>query len=74
MAQLSPTMEEGKLIEWKVEEGDSISQGDIIAEINREPVRNMAEFTKRAKKLRAGDDLLLHIYRRGGWRYLVVRL
>ena len=33
MAQLSPTMEEGKLIEWKVEEGDSISQGDIIAEI-----------------------------------------
>jgi pyruvate dehydrogenase E2 component (dihydrolipoamide acetyltransferase) len=26
-------MEEGKLIEWKVEEGDSISQGDIIAEI-----------------------------------------
>ncbi|WP_419164883.1 dihydrolipoamide acetyltransferase family protein [Candidatus Palauibacter sp.] len=33
MAQLSPTMEEGKLIEWKVAEGDTVSQGDIVAEI-----------------------------------------
>ncbi len=33
MAQLSPTMEEGKLIEWKVNEGDAIAQGDIVAEI-----------------------------------------
>ena len=33
MAQLSPTMEEGKLIEWKFAEGDAVSQGDIVAEI-----------------------------------------
>jgi len=33
MAQLSPTMEEGKLIEWKISEGDAVSQGDIVAEI-----------------------------------------
>lgn len=33
MAQLSPTMEEGKLIEWRVAEGDTIAQGDIVAEI-----------------------------------------
>ncbi len=33
MAQLSPTMEEGKLVEWKLAEGDSVSQGDIVAEI-----------------------------------------
>jgi pyruvate dehydrogenase E2 component (dihydrolipoamide acetyltransferase) len=33
MAQLSPTMEEGKLIEWKVSEGDTVAQGDIVAEI-----------------------------------------
>ena len=26
MAQLSPTMEEGKLIAWRVSEGDTISQ------------------------------------------------
>ena len=33
MAQLSPTMEEGKLIEWKVAEGDAVAQGDVVAEI-----------------------------------------
>jgi pyruvate dehydrogenase E2 component (dihydrolipoamide acetyltransferase) len=33
MAQLSPTMEEGKLIEWKIHEGDAVSQGDIVVEI-----------------------------------------
>ncbi|MDH3732911.1 MAG: pyruvate dehydrogenase complex dihydrolipoamide acetyltransferase [Gemmatimonadota bacterium] len=33
MAQLSPTMEEGKLIEWRISEGDVVSQGDIVAEI-----------------------------------------
>jgi pyruvate dehydrogenase E2 component (dihydrolipoamide acetyltransferase) len=33
MAQLSPTMEEGKLIEWKISEGDAVAQGDIVAEI-----------------------------------------
>ncbi|MFQ5689093.1 MAG: pyruvate dehydrogenase complex dihydrolipoamide acetyltransferase [Gemmatimonadota bacterium] len=33
MAQLSPTMEEGKLLEWKLDEGAEVSQGDVVAEI-----------------------------------------
>ena len=33
MPSLSPTMEEGKLTKWLVQEGDAISSGDIIAEI-----------------------------------------
>jgi len=33
MPALSPTMEEGKLAKWLVKEGDTISAGDIIAEI-----------------------------------------
>jgi len=33
MAQLSPTMEEGKLLEWKVAEGDSVEASDLLAEI-----------------------------------------
>jgi pyruvate dehydrogenase E2 component (dihydrolipoamide acetyltransferase) len=33
MAQLSPTMEEGRLVEWKVSEGDEVKQGDVVAEI-----------------------------------------
>ncbi|MEE8371802.1 MAG: pyruvate dehydrogenase complex dihydrolipoamide acetyltransferase [Sphingomonadales bacterium] len=33
MPALSPTMEEGTLAQWLVKEGDAISPGDIIAEI-----------------------------------------
>jgi pyruvate dehydrogenase E2 component (dihydrolipoamide acetyltransferase) len=33
MAQLSPTMEEGRLIEWKVQEGDRVEPSDVLAEI-----------------------------------------
>ena len=33
MPALSPTMEEGKLAKWLVKEGDAVSTGDIIAEI-----------------------------------------
>jgi pyruvate dehydrogenase E2 component (dihydrolipoamide acetyltransferase) len=33
MPALSPTMEEGTLAKWLVKEGDSVSAGDIIAEI-----------------------------------------
>lgn len=33
MTQLSPTMEEGLLVEWLVKEGDSVEVGDLIVEI-----------------------------------------
>ncbi|MBD0865983.1 MAG: pyruvate dehydrogenase complex E1 component subunit beta [Rhodobacteraceae bacterium] len=33
MPALSPTMEEGTLAKWMVKEGDTISSGDVIAEI-----------------------------------------
>ncbi|HEV2867629.1 MAG TPA: pyruvate dehydrogenase complex E1 component subunit beta [Allosphingosinicella sp.] len=33
MPALSPTMEEGTLAKWLVKEGDSVSSGDILAEI-----------------------------------------
>ena len=33
MPALSPTMEEGTLAKWNVKEGDSVSSGDVIAEI-----------------------------------------
>ncbi|NWG46053.1 MAG: biotin/lipoyl-binding protein, partial [Alphaproteobacteria bacterium] len=33
MPALSPTMEEGTLSRWHVKEGDSVSPGDVIAEI-----------------------------------------
>ncbi len=33
MPALSPTMEEGNLAKWHVKEGDTVSSGDVIAEI-----------------------------------------
>ena len=33
MPALSPTMEEGTLAKWLVAEGDKVSSGDILAEI-----------------------------------------
>ena len=33
MEALSPTMEEGRLVAWKKNEGDTVKSGDVIAEI-----------------------------------------
>ena len=33
MPQLSDSMEEGKLIEWKVQEGQKVKEGDVVAEV-----------------------------------------
>ena len=33
MEALSPTMEEGQLVQWLKAEGDAIKNGDILAEI-----------------------------------------
>ncbi|MEZ4586064.1 MAG: dihydrolipoamide acetyltransferase family protein [Gemmatimonadales bacterium] len=33
MEALSPTMEEGRLVEWKKNEGDQVATGDVIAEV-----------------------------------------
>jgi len=33
MEALSPTMEEGRVIEWKKQEGDAVALGDVLAEV-----------------------------------------
>jgi len=33
MEALSPTMEEGRLVEWKKQEGDPVTVGEILAEV-----------------------------------------
>lgn len=33
MEALSPTMEEGRLVEWKKAEGDAVATGDVLAEV-----------------------------------------
>ena len=34
MPKLSDTMEEGVIAKWNVKEGDSVSSGDVIAEVD----------------------------------------
>ena len=33
MEALSPTMEEGRLVEWKKQEGETVAAGDVLAEV-----------------------------------------
>jgi pyruvate dehydrogenase E2 component (dihydrolipoyllysine-residue acetyltransferase) len=58
MEALSPTMEEGRLVEWKKQEGDPVAVGDVLAEV---------ETDKAVMELvaRAGGTLLKHIVEAG---------
>ena len=58
MEALSPTMEEGRLVEWKKQEGETVAVGDVLAEV---------ETDKAVMELvaRAGGTLLKHIVEAG---------
>jgi pyruvate dehydrogenase E2 component (dihydrolipoamide acetyltransferase) len=52
MPQLSPTMTEGRLAKWSKKEGDKISAGDVLAEV---------ETDKATMEVEASDDGILHM-------------
>jgi len=54
--------------------GKILRAGDIIAEVNRERIRDVAGFEEETRNLKEGDDLLLLIFRQGAWIYKIVRL
>ena len=58
MEALSPTMEEGRLVEWKKQEGETVAVGDVLADV---------ETDKAVMELvaRAGGTLLKHIVAAG---------
>ncbi len=58
MEALSPTMEEGRLVEWKKNEGDAVAVGDVLAEV---------ETDKAVMELvaRAAGTLLKHVVAAG---------
>src|SRR5262249_19207812 len=55
MPALSPTMEEGKLAKWLVEEGQQVKAGDIIAEIETDKATMEVEAVDEGK----GSKLLV---------------
>ena len=58
MEALSPTMEEGRLVEWKKQEGETVAVGDVLAEV---------ETDKAVMELvaRAAGTLLKHVIEAG---------
>ena len=65
------------LVVSSVEEGGpaarvGIRPGDLIAEVNREPVKTLADFTRIVSQMRAGTNLLLLVRREGSSRFVVV--
>ena len=58
MEALSPTMEEGRLVEWKKQEGETVAVGDVLAEV---------ETDKAVMELvaRAGGTLLKQVVQAG---------
>jgi pyruvate dehydrogenase E2 component (dihydrolipoamide acetyltransferase) len=58
MEALSPTMEEGRLVEWKKQEGEAVAVGDVLAEV---------ETDKAVMELvaRTGGTMLKHIVEAG---------
>jgi pyruvate dehydrogenase E2 component (dihydrolipoamide acetyltransferase) len=58
MEALSPTMEEGRLVEWKKQEGETVAVGDVLAEV---------ETDKAVMELvaRAGGTLLRQVVQAG---------
>ena len=61
MPQLSDSMEEGKLISWKVHEGDFVKKGDVIAEVESDKaimeVQSFKEGKVTALKVKEGESV-----------------
>ena len=49
-------------------------RGDVIAEINREPIANVAEFRRAISGLKAGQNVIFRVHRRADDRILTVFL
>ena len=61
MPQLSDSMEEGKLISWKVKPGDHVKVGDVIAEVESDKaimeVQSFKEGTVKELKVQEGQSV-----------------
>src|SRR3954469_15352513 len=58
MEALSPTMEEGRLVEWKKQEGEPVAVGDVLAEVETD--KAVMELVARTK-----GTMLKHIVEAG---------
>ena len=63
MPALSPTMTEGKIINWKIKEGDSFSEGDALCEIETDKATVAFEASEKGvlAKITAPNNELLPV-------------
>lgn len=63
MAKLSPTMESGQMVRWLVKVGDSVREGDTLAEVQTDkavmPLESFEEGTVARLDVAEGDDIAL---------------
>jgi serine protease Do len=55
-----------------VGEDIGLRRGDVILEVNRNPVRSVKEYDAVASKIKPGSDVLLLVYRDGGVFYMTL--
>ena len=53
MPALSPTMEEGTLSKWLVKEGDTVTSGDILAEIETDKATMKSNLSTKAPSVKS---------------------
>ena len=54
---------DGTVVQIAVNEGDVVQEGDLIVEVDREPVRNLSDFNARIRDAERGSAVLLRIVR-----------
>ena len=63
MAKLSPTMESGQMVKWLVKVGDTVKEGDTLAEIQTDkavmPMESFDEGTVATLSVKEGDEIAL---------------
>jgi len=63
MPKLSDSMEEGKIIEWRVAEGDAVSEGDVLAEVESDKAVMELECFQAGvvAQIKHGDESEVHV-------------
>lgn len=53
-------------------EAAGLQEGDLIEEVNRQPVRNFVDYTKATRKVKVGENVLLLVFREGTHLFVTV--
>ena len=61
--ELAESTVEATVASWLKKDGEVVSKGDVIIEINRKKVRNIYDYMARLADLKNGDKIIVKIIR-----------